>query len=315
MNATAVTTRTLETLRNRGVEVIDLRGTLPPHPKGLRYGQVRGGLSGVRFIIQHWTGDSFTRQTLRTITGTDYGTDIITDRMTPEDEQDLILWYHQLHQKNDGGTWPGIAYGMLVFPSGRLYCCWDLGTLTYHAYNANAVSYAISCPNANAAEPTYPQMVTLNHVWDVLCNHTPEIPATHQELYGHREVTFLDNRNSTSCPGTFLPHVQRFRQTNKPTVELPNHNPHIRYFPETGHYVGHGFRGYWEREGGLEKFGYPLSEEYDTPEGITVQWFERARFEYQPDIAKNPWGVVLGLVGREAAEAERERNPEPFRRR
>ncbi|MDQ5824376.1 MAG: hypothetical protein M3441_09235, partial [Chloroflexota bacterium] len=60
------------------------------------------------------------------------------------------------------------------------------------------------------------------------------------------------------------------------------------YFPETRHSLHFGFLGYWERNGGLAQFGYPLSEEIreisptDGKE-YTVQYFERARFEYHPE--------------------------------
>jgi hypothetical protein len=67
------------------------------------------------------------------------------------------------------------------------------------------------------------------------------------------------------------------------------------YYPETGHYLGGGFRDYWKANGGLQIFGYPMTEEYRAPNGRTTQWFERARFEVSPSGA-----VELGLLGREA---------------
>jgi hypothetical protein len=74
-----------------------------------------------------------------------------------------------------------------------------------------------------------------------------------------------------------------------------------RWFEETKHYVGGGFWRYWNERGGLPVFGYPLTDEFEE-HGHTVQYFERARFEWQPDKADNEWGVVLGLVGKEAFE-------------
>jgi N-acetylmuramoyl-L-alanine amidase len=109
--------------------------------------------------------------------------------------------------------------------------------------------------------------------------------------------------------------IMRFYGRTSPTPPTPA--PQNRYFPETGHYIGGGFRGYWEaEENALEYFGYPISEEFSDPEtGITVQWFERARFEWQPGIAQNPYGVVLGLTGTESMERDRARVPEAFERR
>lgn len=202
------TNRMVNMLRERGFEVHDVRGHLPVnrnHP----YGKIPH--SAVSYYIQHWTGDSFSRDTIEKITGTDYGTNIITPNMTVEDEIDMLEWYANYHISKDGGTWGGIAYGTLVFPSGRIYVAWDIGTFTYHAYTANNKSYALCCPNANAAQPTPQQLFALSNVWDVLCFHTPEIPAGHPELFGHGEATFLDSRNVTSCPGTFLSAVRNYR--------------------------------------------------------------------------------------------------------
>jgi hypothetical protein len=52
-----------------------------------------------------------------------------------------------------------------------------------------------------------------------------------------------------------------------------------RYFPETGHFLQGTFRAYWEQNGGVTLFGYPITEEYIREDGRVVQWFERARFE------------------------------------
>ncbi len=60
------------------------------------------------------------------------------------------------------------------------------------------------------------------------------------------------------------------------------------YFEETGHNLRFRFLEYWLANGGLERFGYPLSEEYrevdpETGQVFLVQWFERARFEFHPE--------------------------------
>jgi hypothetical protein len=75
-----------------------------------------------------------------------------------------------------------------------------------------------------------------------------------------------------------------------------------RYFPETGHSLHFAFLGYWNRNGGLAQFGYPISEEIrevsptDGKE-YTVQYFERARFEYHPEYKGTNAEVLLGLLG------------------
>jgi beta propeller repeat protein len=73
-----------------------------------------------------------------------------------------------------------------------------------------------------------------------------------------------------------------------------------RYFPQTGHSLSHGFKRFWERYGGLELFGYPITEEM-VENGRVVQYFERARFEFNPD-ADADMQVTLSLLGREALQ-------------
>ncbi|MBO9317494.1 MAG: peptidase S8 [Chloroflexus sp.] len=73
-----------------------------------------------------------------------------------------------------------------------------------------------------------------------------------------------------------------------------------RYFPETGHTLGGGFRTYWEQNGGLPIFGFPISEEFTeiSSDGrpVTVQYFERHRFEWRPEHAP-PYNVLLSRIG------------------
>jgi hypothetical protein len=72
----------------------------------------------------------------------------------------------------------------------------------------------------------------------------------------------------------------------------------LRFFPETDHLVGNGFLKYWQTFGGLAAFGYPISEEM-TENGMTVQYFERARFEWHPGVDPAHFDVLLGLLGNE----------------
>src|SRR5690606_6159215 len=105
------TDRMIALLRRRGHEVHDMRGKLPVNPNPAhRYDTMP--LDDVKFIVHHWTGDRFTRETLRTITGTDYGSGDITPAMSVADEIDLLKWYANYHIGRDGHTWGGIAYGV-----------------------------------------------------------------------------------------------------------------------------------------------------------------------------------------------------------
>ncbi|MCL5256230.1 MAG: DUF11 domain-containing protein [Chloroflexi bacterium] len=71
-----------------------------------------------------------------------------------------------------------------------------------------------------------------------------------------------------------------------------------RYFAETGHWVHGLFLDYWQANGGLMMFGYPITEQYDQ-DGVLIQVFERARMEYHPENQGTPYVVQLGLLGEE----------------
>ncbi|HEV2123263.1 MAG TPA: polysaccharide deacetylase family protein [Chloroflexota bacterium] len=73
--------------------------------------------------------------------------------------------------------------------------------------------------------------------------------------------------------------------------------PGARYYPETGHNVGHGFLAFFDEAGGEAVLGYPLSEEV-WEYGHTVQWLQNARLEWWPE-AESPRKTQLGLIGEE----------------
>lgn len=72
------------------------------------------------------------------------------------------------------------------------------------------------------------------------------------------------------------------------------------YFPQTGHHLSNraGFLDFWRANGQVLIFGYPITEEF-VADGRVVQYFERARFEYHPELFGAPGQVQLGLLGRE----------------
>jgi hypothetical protein len=71
------------------------------------------------------------------------------------------------------------------------------------------------------------------------------------------------------------------------------------YFPATGHVIAPSFRDYWEDEGGLAVFGYPIGAAFTDDRGLVVQYFERVRLEYHPEFAGSENVVLLGLLGEE----------------
>ena len=82
-----------------------------------------------------------------------------------------------------------------------------------------------------------------------------------------------------------------------------------KYFPETKHSVGNAFLTYYNKNGALDQFGYPLSEEFQEKSPVdgktyTVQYFERNRFEYHPEN-QEPYTVLLGLLGSQLAQEKK----------
>ncbi len=72
-----------------------------------------------------------------------------------------------------------------------------------------------------------------------------------------------------------------------------------RCFPEAGPEITACIEGrlrdFWEKQGSLSVFGYPLNEATQT-QGVTTQLFERARLEYH--TANNPpYDLLLGRLG------------------
>jgi lipoprotein-anchoring transpeptidase ErfK/SrfK len=77
------------------------------------------------------------------------------------------------------------------------------------------------------------------------------------------------------------------------------------YFPQTGHHLSNrsGFLNYWRSNGQLHIFGYPITEEF-VENGRIVQYFERARLEYHPELLGTDSAVQLGHLGREILEIQ-----------
>jgi hypothetical protein len=89
--------------------------------------------------------------------------------------------------------------------------------------------------------------------------------------------------------------------------------PNCRTYSQTGHQICGKFLTYWDAHGGLAQQGYPISDEfieYSDLDGrpYTVQYFERAVFEYHPEN-KPPYDVLLSQLGTFRA---REKYPKGF---
>lgn len=70
-----------------------------------------------------------------------------------------------------------------------------------------------------------------------------------------------------------------------------------RHFPETGFSVCYAFLDFFNANGQVSQFGYPISN-FKVHDGRIVQYFQRARFEWHPELAPGQ-RVTLGNLGAE----------------
>ena len=108
--------------------------------------------------------------------------------------------------------------------------------------------------------------------------------------------------------------AERLEQLGTPWTPGPNApaGPRCTTFPETGHQLCEPFATFWRKNGGLARFGLPLTDAFETTlEGkpYTVQYFERRRFELHPEVGPN--AILLGLLGREVFTARQAPTPAP----
>src|SRR5436305_12440670 len=78
--------------------------------------------------------------------------------------------------------------------------------------------------------------------------------------------------------------------------------PACRSFPETGHQVCGRLLEYWQQNGGLSVFGYPIGDQItQVIEGrqLPVQLFERNRLELHTENVPS-YDVLLGRLGADA---------------
>jgi len=124
---------------------------------------------------------------------------------------------------------------------------------------------------------------TVQYFERVRMEYHPENPAPHDILLGQ-----FGRRIVATVPDAPL----------APAAPLTGSD----YFTATGHNVDARFMAYWLFNGGLEQFGFPLTELFEQRledgEVYQVQYFERARFEHHPEHAGTPYAVLLGQFGR-----------------
>lgn len=182
----------------------------------------------------------------------------------------------------------GLMYHVAVGDDGTAWLCRDPEAVLWHcgAWPQNALALAVHVPVGGEQRATPAQLATLLRIADEWRSATGT-PLS--EVWGHQELS------PTACPGTLMADfIHPYREGRlKPVADG-------QFFAETGHFVGGGFWRYWRERGGLPIFGYPLTEELRENDR-TVQYFERAVFEYHP-ANPEPYTVLLRRLGAEALE-------------
>lgn len=231
-------------------EIIDVRGQLAWNPAG----GTDQRSSPKRGIIIHYSGPAVNRT---------------------RDTLELLKEYAELHI-GDYLNERSIAYHYDIGNDARIRKLRDDDAVLWHcgSWPENATYYAVHVMLGAGQDATPAQLASLTALVEYLRDRDG---IARQAVKGHQEV------NSTSCPGTLMEtFVLPYRAGKENTTVADGFS-----FPETGHYVGGGFWTYWRDKGGLAIFGYPLSEEIAEmcEDGVvrTVQYFERAVFEYHPD--------------------------------
>lgn len=75
---------------------------------------------------------------------------------------------------------------------------------------------------------------------------------------------------------------------------VPTAGPSVVYFPATGHNVSGDLLQFWQENGGVDRIGNPITEEFKDGKAVR-QYFERGVIEYTPAS-----GVSLGRLGADA---------------
>ena len=78
-------------------------------------------------------------------------------------------------------------------------------------------------------------------------------------------------------------------------IPMPGHAGK-QYFAETGHTVCFSFLDFYRSHGGVDMFGYPITEWFVEPNGRIVQYFQHVKMEWHPENPANK-RIELGMLG------------------
>lgn len=95
----------------------------------------------------------------------------------------------------------------------------------------------------------------------------------------------------------------------QPSTEPVEPQEGCEYFDSTGHNLCEPFEAYWNTNGGLEVFGYPVTEAVEETNAdlgvdLLTQYFERERLEYHPENEGTEYEILLGRLGADLLERQ-----------
>jgi hypothetical protein len=172
--------------------------------------------------------------------------------------------------------------------------------VTYTKYAVNQISIGIEIWG-RINDPIGPnqRLAAIHLVQDIVSRYPVLQKAGHIQAHAALEA---DRRDGTDWVALAGATASQYTATKTPTPPLP-----LPPLTLNGHTLQHGFKDYWTANGSVTVFGLPITEEMQ--EGaLVVQYFERARLEYNP-VTKL---ITRGLVGTEAYNAKYPATPIPL---
>ncbi len=173
---------------------------------------------------------------------------------------------------------------------------------------------ATETEHPDATETRHPEATETEHPPEATHTSGPEATETEHppeatETRGPEatETEHPPEATHTQGPEPTETHHPEMTQTPEPAeTGTPDAAPRVpgsgsRTFPATGQAVPGVFLSYWDSHGGLAQQGYPISglrREVSPLNGkqYTVQYFERAVFEYHPEN-QAPYNILLAQLG------------------
>ncbi len=177
-------------------KIINIAAALP-HDYSRPYVQWRT-LAGIQKIVIHWPADAG---------GAGYAH--YSDRLA------TLARYHMGKNWAAAGQPPAYGFALMyhrvVAPDGAIYLTNPPELVTWHAHSrANEQAIAIMVDVPLGGQPTVAQAKALHAYLEQLTMHSPAIPASVHDVYGHREMP----NNATTCPGAVFALVEDWRKNH-----------------------------------------------------------------------------------------------------